>query len=166
MLKHGFLGYPTSFMLDFVVVALVVIVPVLLYSLWLVKFKRNYAAHRRLQILLGVVLLVAVGAFEVDLQIVHGGWQNIVARQPLDATALAQKVESVRPWLRLHLLFAVSTPVFWIITMVLALRRFSIPPQPGQHSRLHKVLGWISTIDITLTSVTGLLFYYLAFVRA
>jgi hypothetical protein len=166
MLKHGFLGYHTSFMLDFVVVALVVIVPVLLYSLWLVKFKRNYAAHRRLQILLGVVLLIAVGAFEIDLQIVHGGWQNIVARQPLDATALAQKVESVRPWLRLHLLFAVSTPVFWIITMVLALRRFSIPPQPGQHSQLHKVLGWISTIDITLTAVTGLLFYYLAFVRA
>ncbi len=31
MLKNGFLGYPTSFMLDFVVVSLVLIVPVLLF---------------------------------------------------------------------------------------------------------------------------------------
>jgi hypothetical protein len=28
------------------------------------------------------------------------------------------------------------------------------------------VLGWLSTIDITLTSVTGLLFYYQAFIRS
>ena len=32
-MNHGFLGYRTSFMLDFVVVALVLIVPVLVYSL-------------------------------------------------------------------------------------------------------------------------------------
>jgi hypothetical protein len=30
---------------------------------------------------------------------------------------------------------------------------------------VHAVLGWISTIDITLTAITGLIFYYLAFVK-
>ena len=36
-MKHGFLGYQSTFMLDFVVTALVLIVPALLTSLYLVK---------------------------------------------------------------------------------------------------------------------------------
>ena len=165
MLSNRFLGYPTTFMLDFVVCALALIVPLLLWSLWRVKFRRRYAAHKRLQITLGIVLLVAVTAFEVDVQMVHGGWENIVAKQPLNPEELALKIEAVRPWLLVHLLFAITTPLLWIITITLALLRFQNPPSPGSHSRLHKILGWASTVDITLTSVTGLLFYYVAFVR-
>lgn len=165
MFQSGFLGYQTTFMLDFVVCALALVVPLLLYSLWLVKVRRNYLGHKRLQIALGLILLVAVTAFEVDVQLVHGGWENIVARQPLDEAQLAAKISSVRPWLLVHLLFAVTTPVLWTITITLALRRFGKKPQPGSHSRLHAVLGWASTLDITLTSITGLLFYYVAFIN-
>ncbi len=165
MLSNGFLGYPTTFMLDFVVCALALIVPLLLWSLWLVKFRRRYLAHKRLQITLGIVLLVAVTAFEVDVQMMHGGWENIVAKQQLSPEVLAAKVSAVRPWLLIHLVFAITTPLLWITTITLALLRFQDPPLPGPHSRLHKVLGWASTVDITLTSVTGLLFYYVAFVR-
>lgn len=166
MMTDGFLGYKTSFMLDFVVVALVIIVPCLIYSLWLAAIRRAYTQHRTLQIGLGVVLLVAVTAFEIDLQVVHGGWENIVAKQGLDDTALAARIAAVRPWLRLHLLFAVTTPVLWIATLGLALRRFGNPPHPGSHSRTHRFLGWASAVDITLTSVTGLWFYYLAFMKS
>jgi len=165
MFRTGFLGYPTTFMLDFVVCALVLIVPLLLFSLFLVKVKRNYASHMRLQVALGLILLVAVTAFEVDIQMVHGGWQNIVARQSLSPELYAAKIAAVRPWLLLHLVFAVSTPFLWVTTIALALKRFGTRPQPGSHSRVHSLLGWASTVDITLTSVTGLLFYYLAFVR-
>ncbi len=84
MFTDGFLGYRTSFMLDFVVCALLLIVPLLVYSLWLVRIKRNYVAHKWLQLALGVILLVAVGAFEIDLQIVHGGWENIVSKSHPD----------------------------------------------------------------------------------
>lgn len=165
MSSNGFLGYPTTFMLDFVVCALAVIVPLLLWSLWLVKFRRRFDLHKQLQISLGIVLLLAVTAFEVDVQMVHGGWEKIVAKQQLNPDEFATKITTVRPYLQVHLLFAITTPLLWIITMTLALRRFDNPPGPGQHSRLHKVLGWASTIDITLTSVTGVLFYYIAFVR-
>ena len=165
-LSDGFLGYRTSFMLDAVVCALVLVVPWLLYSLWLVKFRRRYHLHKWLQIWLGIVLLLAVGAFEIDLQLVHGGWENIVAKSHSDDAALAAKVAAVEPYLHVHLLFAISTPVLWAITLTLALRRFSNLPAPGKHSRAHKVLGWLSTIDLTLTSVTGLVFYYVAFVAA
>ena len=150
-------------MLDFVVCALVIVVPILLYSLWLVKARKDYNKHKWLQVALGIILLVAVSAFEVDLQIVHGGWENIVRKSHPDDAALAAKVAEVRPYLWVHLLFAVTTPVVWIITLVLAFRRFPNPPTPSPHSRTHKTLGWLSTIDIPLTAVTGLLFYYVAF---
>ena len=164
MFKDGFLGFRTSFMLDFVVCALVIVVPLLLYSLWLVKSKRAYSAHKRMQLALGVILLLAVTAFEVDLHVVHGGWDNIVRKSYPEETALAEKVAEVKPYLYTHLLFAGTTPFLWAATIVLALKRFGSPPEPGPHSRLHKTLGWLSTIDITLTAVTGLLFYYIAFV--
>lgn len=163
-MKDGFLGYQSSFMLDFVVTALVLIVPLLLFSLWKVKFGRAYVVHRRLQLTLGCVLLVAVGAFEFDLHVVHGGWENVVAKQSLNAEALAAKIADVRPYLRFHLLFAVTTPLLWAVTIGLALKGFSNPPLPGPHSRRHKLLGWASAIDVTLTAVTGLIFYYVAFV--
>jgi hypothetical protein len=164
-MRNGFLGYPTTFMLDFVVCALVLIVPLLLLSLYLVRVQRNFLAHKRLQLSLGVVLLVAVTAFEVDVQMVHGGWENIVAQQSLTEEALAAKVSEVRPWLYFHLVFAVSTPFLWIATIVFALKRFGQNPVPGPHSQVHALLGWASTVDITMTSVTGLVFYYMAFVR-
>lgn len=161
-MKDGFLGFRTSFMLDFVVVALVLIVPILVYSLYAVKVRHQYKLHRNLQLLLGIVLLVAVGLFEYDLQFVQQGWQNVVAKRevPLNADQLS----FVRTVLRIHLIFAISTPLLWIVTITLALRRMPCPPVPGAHSILHKRLGWLSTIDIVLTSVTGLIFYYFAFV--
>lgn len=162
VLRDGFLGNRASFMLDFVVVALVLIVPILLFSLFSVKVRRHYGLHRGLQLLLGVVLLAAVALFEVDLHFVQGGWENVVGKRepPLTADQLAQ----VRTVLRVHLVFAISTPFLWVATIVMALTQFPTPLQPAAHSRVHKVLGWMSTIDITLTSVTGLAFYYAAFV--
>jgi len=161
-MKDGFLGYRTSFMLDFVVVSLVLIVPVLLYSLYAVKVQRRYLLHRNLQLALGVVLLVAVSLFEIDLQWVQKGWLNVVAKRETPLTT--EQLDFVRTVLRVHLVFAISTPLLWATTIVLALRYMPSPPQPCAHSQRHKLLGWVSTIDIVLTSVTGLIFYYLAFV--
>lgn len=161
-MQDGFLGFRTSFMLDFVVVALVLIVPVLVYSLYLVKIRRQYTVHRNLQLLLGIVLLVAVGLFEIDLQWIQKGWENVVAKRATPLTS--DQLGFVRTVLRVHLVFAISTPLLWATTIVLALRRMPSPPQPCAHSQLHKTLGWASTIDIVLTSVTGLVFYYFAFV--
>ncbi len=113
-------------------------------------------------------MLVAVGAFEVDLQIVHGGWENILKKSfivdgTLDEAGFTAHAADVRPYLWVHLVFAVTTPFLWATTLVLAFRRFGANPQPGPHSSVYKTLGWLSTIDITLTAVTGLLFYYVAF---
>ncbi len=164
-MANGFLGYDSSFMLDVVVCALVLVVPTLLYSLSVVKFQQKFLLHRNLQTALGIVLLLAVSAFEVDLQVVHGGWENVVNKPDKPPRLTGEDMETAQTVLWIHLIFAISTPIFWATTLTLAWRRFSNPPQPGEHSRIHKFLGWVSTVDITLTSVTGLAFYYVAFMQ-
>lgn len=160
-MADGFLGYGASLMLDVVVCALALVVPTLAFSLFAVKVRRKFLLHRNLQLLLGALLLVTVGLFETDMQL-HGGWEDILRRARPSLSA--EKLETVRTALAVHLVFAVSTVLLWPVTLVLAWRRFPQPPGPAAHSPLHKKLGWLSTIDITLTSITGLWFYYLAFV--
>lgn len=162
-MADGFLGFRTSLMLDAVVCALVLVVPAIVASLYLVKVRKNYLAHRNLQLGLAAVLLLAVGAFEIDMQLVQGGWENVVAKRAIQLSP--EQLVSVRQVLWIHLVFAVSSPVLWAITITLALKRIPNPPVPCPHSWLHAKLGWLSTLDLTLTSITGLWFYYVAFVR-
>lgn len=161
-MNDGFLGYRASVMLDLVVCALAVVVPTLLASLYAVKIRRNYVVHKYLQMTLGAVLLVTVGLFEVDMRM-HGGIVGILAKRsrPLSADELA----SFYRLLYVHLFFAVTTVFLWGTTLTLALRRMPNHPGPCSHSRTHKVLGWLSAVDITATAVTGLLVYYFGFVR-
>jgi putative membrane protein len=161
-MKNGFLGYQASFMLDAVVVALVLVVPVLLFSLFSVKIRRQYHVHRTLQMVLAVTLLAAVCAFEIDLHWVQGGWENVVKKGP---PVTSDQMAFIHNVLRFHLLFAASTPFLWMVTIAFALRLFPNPPHPGSHSRLHSQLGWASTLDLVMTSLTGLVFYYVAFVN-
>jgi hypothetical protein len=163
-MRDGFLGYDTTFMLDFVVCALVVIVPILAFSIHQVRTKRNYRLHRNLQLTLGLILFVAVSAFEVDVQFLHGGWENIVNKPDRPMRLSSDELAEVRRVLRIHLGFAVSTPVLWAVTIALALWRYPNPPLPGPHSRVHIPLAWLSTLDLVATSMTGLWFYYAAFV--
>jgi len=160
-MSDGFLGYRASFMLDVVVCALIVVVPTLLFSLYAVKIRRNYRLHKSLQIALGIVLLVAVGLFEIDMRL-HGGITGILAKRSRPLTPSER--ESFDQLLYVHLFFAISTVVLWATTLTLALRRMPLPPAPCAHSRLHKRLGWLSAVDITLTSVTGLAVYYYGFI--
>jgi putative membrane protein len=163
-MSQGFLGYHATFMLDVVVCALVLLVPALAVSIYLVKIRRQYAWHRRLQLTLAAVLLLAVAGFEVDVQLVHHGWQNIVHSARPDMAS--ESLDFARKVLYVHLVFAISTPFLWILTISVALPRFGNPPFPSRHSPLHKWLGWSSAIDLALTSATGLLFYYFAFIAS
>jgi len=154
-------GSRGSFMLDVVFVAMFVVAPVLTTSIYLVKYSRKYALHKKLQLLMAGVLLVAVLLFELDIRL--NGWETRAAPSPY--------FDSAHKWscpagvsLIVHLSFAVPTLVLWIVVVTRALRNFTRPPAPGPHSNWHKRWGLIAAVGMLLTAVTGWIFYWLAFV--
>jgi putative membrane protein len=158
----GFLGTRASLMLDVVFLAMFAVVPVLALSIRQVKSRLNYQLHRTIQLALGLVLLVAVTAFEVDMRF-FTDWEARAVGSPY------YQPEGWSPvWISLaiHLLFAIPTLLIWVAVILLALRRFPKPPVPSDHSNTHRRLGWLATIGMTLTSATGWVFYWLAFVAS
>jgi hypothetical protein len=159
----GFLGTRGSLMLDVVFLAMFIVVPILGVSIYLVKFRRRYALHKKLQLAMAAVLLVAVTAFEIDIRL--NGWVHRAEPSPyFDAAHKWSCPAGIA--LIIHLSFAVPTLVLWIYVVVQALRKFKRPPLPGPHSRSHAFWSWLAAIGMGMTALTGWIFYWLAFVAA
>jgi len=155
----GFLGTRASFMLDFVVLAMVGVLPILAWSIWQVRTRQRYLLHKRVQIALAVVLLVTVAAFEIDIRI--NGWRARAELSPYYGTA--EQPGAAIFSLYVHLFFAVSTVILWTVVVYRALRLFPNPPVPAAHSPQHIFWARLAAIDMFMTAVTGWIFYYLAF---
>jgi len=157
---NGFLGTRGSFMLDVVLLAMFAIVPLLGWSIYLVRVRQRHALHKRIQIVLATVLFVAVAAFEVDMRF-FTDWEQRAA-----ASRFYHRGTWDGVWLSLtiHLLFAIPTLVLWVWVLVAALRHFPKPPAPGAHSRHHRCFGQLAAWGLLLTAMTGWLFYWVAFV--
>lgn len=151
----GFLGTRASFMLDVVFLAMFVVLPVMGWSIAQVRYGRRYQLHKRVQLALGAILLVAVTLFEVDMRL--NDWNEWARPSPYYPSI-------VQTALWIHLFFAVPTALIWIYVIVQGLRKFPQPPAPGEHSRSHIFWGRLAAIEMTLTAVTGWIFYWLAFV--
>jgi len=156
----GFLGTRASFVLDLVVSGMVAFLPLLALSVWLVKYRRRYALHKKLQITLAALLFVAVAAFEFEMR--TSGWQDRARASPYFSADWRQSPVMIS--LGIHLCFAVSTALLWLAVTIRALRNFPDPPQPNAHSRWHLFWGKMAAIDMFCTAITGWIFYWLAFV--
>ena len=156
----GFLGTRGSLMLDVVFAAMFLVVPWLGLSIWLVRYRKKYDLHKWMQIIMGVVLLLAVVAFEIDMRF-FTDWEKLAEGSPYYVKGTWDAV-----WISLaiHLCFAVPTPFIWIVVIVRALRQFPSPARPNKHSPQHIFWARIAAIMMTLTAITGWMFYYLAFV--
>jgi putative membrane protein len=154
----GFLGTRATLMLDVLVIAMLLVMLVLVWSVYQVKFRRRYQLHKWTQITLAAILLVTVVLFEIDIRL-HG-WTGRAAGQ-IDGEPAA----AVWYALYVHLIFAVTTVILWPIVIFLALRNFPNPPHPAKHSRIHVPLARLAAADMMLTAITGWTFYWLAFVR-
>jgi uncharacterized membrane protein YozB (DUF420 family) len=153
----GFLGSRAPLVLDLLFLAMFVVVLVLAWSIYQVKYRQRYSLHKRVQVVLGIILLAAVAVFEIDIQL-HG-WQDRAA-----GNVDGELSRAVWTALYVHLSFAVSSVILWPVVIVRALRNYPDPPLPGPHSLWHKRWGWIAAADMVLTAVTGWIFYWLAFV--
>ncbi len=154
---NGFLGSRASLMLDIVVLAMAAVVPVLGFSVWLVKYRRRYAVHKAIQLTLGLVLLLTVSAFEIDMRF-YTDWNQRATPSPYYGG------QWVLYCLWVHILFAATTLALWIYVISGALRNFPRPPHPAPYSPRHIFWARVAALDMLLTAITGWTFYWMAFV--
>lgn len=157
----GFLPYNATFMLDFVLVALFIVIPILIFGL-LQAHKKNYRLHAKTMLFLGSLVFVVVIAFEIDLRL-QGGIEEILIK----AERSLAYTKGFQTLVNIHLFFAISTCFLWIYTTVLAIKKFGLKnPQPGNYSKAHKILGKLTTLDVIGVAVTGFAVYYMAFIKS
>jgi len=144
-----------SLMLDLVAVAMLAVLPVLAFAIASAKWRKDYSGHKKIMLGLSSILLVAVILFELEMRLL--GWKHLAEPSPYYLSLVPMA-------LVIHLIFSVSTVLLLAATVTLALKRFTKPPRPGNHSPLHKTLGKVTAVGLFMTSVTGWIFYYLAFI--
>lgn len=153
---EGFLGTRASLMLDVVTIAMGLVLVLLGISIAQVR-KQRYQLHKVMQISIALLLLVAVTAFEIEMRVY--GWQGRAA-----GVLGGSAPQTAMLALYVHLVFAVSTLVLWPLVIYQALRRFPSPPGPNEFSPKHRRLARIAAADMLMTTLTGWIFYFVAFV--
>lgn len=157
---NGFLGTRGSLMLDLVFLAMFVVVPVLWWSITLAK-KGKYLLHKRVQVVLGLLLLVAVSTFEIEMRLV--GWKERAMPSPYWSD---NGWDAVYYALVVHLFFAIPTAILWLYVVIQALRKFPKPLVPNEHSRSHRFWAPLASFEMLMTAITGWIFYWVAFVAS
>ncbi|PQO34524.1 DUF420 domain-containing protein [Bremerella cremea] len=152
----GFLPTRGSIMIDFVFLAMFGIILILGTSIYLVRYRRMFEVHKWIQVVTGVVLLLAVLAFEIDMRF-FTDWQAL-------AEPSSYGMGTVKGLLYFHLLFAIPTPLLWIFVIWHGLAKFPNPAAPSPYSNTHIFWARLAAIGMLLTAVTGWVFYYAAFV--
>ena len=157
LLANGFLPTRGTWMLDFVVVAMVLVSLGLIVSLYQVRIRKNFQAHRAIQIYLGAALAVTLVAFEIDIRF-YSNW-----REPA-----AESVFYNNGWVDLslwiHLAFAIPTPFIWIFLIGVSIYRFDQKFGPANFRTFHRWMGRLAVAMMFATAITGWFFYWLAFV--
>jgi hypothetical protein len=151
MFPQGFLGTRADLLMDIVIVALVAVVPIVLYN-WRLARIGDYPRHKAMQIALASLLALVVAVFEYNLRL-QGGIFVATAASSYAGTA------TLNFWIYLHTLFAITTLVIWVALVALSLRRFPRPPAPNAFSATHRRWGRIGMVWMLLTGVTSLPVY-------
>jgi uncharacterized membrane protein YozB (DUF420 family) len=159
----GFLGTRASVGMDVVLVGLVALLPVLAWSIALVR-RGRYLAHKRLQLFIVAALLAAILVFEIDVRLLSDWKARAAGGPPWGVERNAWWPVGVFVALGIHLVFAISTLVLWAWLVWEALTRFPAPPVPNAHGPRHRFMARLAAADLVLTAVTGTVFYWLAFV--
>lgn len=157
-------------MLDFVTLAMAVVLVILAFSIYVVRFKKRPTLHRNIQVATSVILTLALIAFEIDVRFITN-WRELAQASPYYASGIVD-------WcLTIHLIFAIPTPIVWAVVIFMAIRRYdsgsfkreslpddSHPKSSKGFSHFHRLSGRIAAGFMVLTALTGWVFYYVAFV--
>ncbi len=144
------------FIIDLLECSMFFVLALMSYSIYLVKIKKKYQLHKRIQILISCLLLVVIVFFEIDIRL-HG-WRQYAEISPYYPGMVFLS-------LFIHIIFATLTLVFWSLTIYHGIKFFDFKnPRPNEYSMRHKKIGKISAVLLFITTITGTIFFYLAFV--
>jgi putative membrane protein len=149
------LGSRASIGMDVVLVGLLALLPVLAWSIAAVRAGR-YRLHKRLQLFIVGALAAAIVVFEIDIRI-FSDWRERARPSPFWPAGVLGS-------LGVHLVFAISTFLLWTWVVLEAVARFPVPPAPGRHGPRHRWMARLAAVDLLGTALTGVVFYWLAFV--
>jgi len=155
MFAQGFLGTRAPFFMDFVTL-IVAILPLLVFSAIILAKKKLYKLHAFAQNVIFVVSVIVVGYFEYGVR-VGGGFDAFI-----EGSGVSHTYASIV--LGVHILIAVTTLVYWSITLYKANKQFATDALPGVKSRSHKISAMKTFIGIVFTSFSGIWVYLLLFV--
>jgi len=155
MFQTGFLGTRAPFFMDIVTI-IVALLPLLIYGAILFARKGFPKLHMLAQNIIFAVSLVVIAYFEVGVR-VGGGFDVFVSGTAVSPT-LAFWV------LIVHILIALVTLYYWILTIIGANMQYAKKELPGRYSVGHRILAIKATLGIIFTSFSGILVYVLLFV--
>lgn len=157
MFPAGFLGSRADILIDIVTLSFIIILPILIISWRLARNRKDYVNHRRIQLYLGISLLIVVSIFEYDLKM-SGGIFEITKGSIYEGTALLN-------WtIYIHTFFAILTSIIWVFLILISLFKFGNPPHPNKFSRTHRIFGRAGMICMIMAGVTSPPLYYFGFV--
>jgi putative membrane protein len=155
MFEAGFLGTRAPFFMDVVTLIVAALPLLVVVGIYLAK-KKMYKLHAIAQNFIFVFSVVVVAYFELGVRLV-GGFNAFI-----EDSGVSHTYASVV--LVVHVLIAVTTLYFWIITLFEANKSFMKKDLPGVASGSHRKHALKTFIGIVLTSFTGIWVYLLLFI--
>lgn len=123
-------------LMDIVVVSMVIILPLLWYSVKKVKHDHNYKLHKNIQLTMFTILFFVVLLFEYDMK-QNGGIFAMVRGSAYEGTFFLNFM------IYFHTFLSITTSLIWLILIPVSLKKFGKNPRPGKFSKTHKLWGKI-----------------------
>lgn len=152
----SFLGARCDVLMDIVVISMAVILPLLWYSIKKVKHDRDFSTHKKIQVIMFLVLFFVVLLFEYDMK-QNGGIFEMVKGSSFEDTFFLNFT------IYFHTALSILTSLTWILLIIFSLIKFDRNPRPNAFSKRHKFWGRIGVWGMYLTSITGIILYIFGF---
>ncbi len=152
MFGDGFLGTRALWFMDVTTIWFALLPTLMAYAIYLAT-KNKIVAHKRLNTLLFAATIVMVLVFEIGVRF-SGGYMAY-AQDSGVSFALLTTI------LIVHIIIAVASVVLWAYLLVGAHQSYALSSKVPM---THKLYGKIVFIGMSVTSLLGILIYFLLFV--